>query len=32
MAEDLKSLNTPDEVDDAIKTAIDDMPRGWQIG
>lgn len=31
MAEDLKSLNTPDEVDDAIKTAIDDMPSGWQI-
>lgn len=31
MAEDLKSLNTPDEVDDAIKTAIDDMPRGWQM-
>ena len=30
MAEDLKSLNTPDEVDDAIKTAIDDMPSGWQ--
>lgn len=31
MAEDLKSLNTPDEVDDAIKTAIEDMPSGWQI-
>lgn len=31
MAEDLKSLNTPDEVDDVIKTAIDDMPSGWQI-
>ena len=31
MAEDLKSLNTPDEVDDAIKTAIDDMPSGWQM-
>lgn len=31
MAEDLKSLNTPDEVDDAIKTAIDDMPIGWQM-
>ena len=31
MAEDLKSLNTPDEVDDAIKTAIDDMPSGWQV-
>ena len=31
MAEDLKSLNTPDEVDDAIKTAIDDMPSGWKI-
>lgn len=31
MAEDLKSLNTPDEVDDAIKTAIDDMPNGWQM-
>lgn len=30
MAEDLKSLNTPDEVDDAIKTAIDDMPSSWQ--
>lgn len=30
MAEDLKSLNTPDEVDDAIKTAIDDMPNGWK--
>ena len=31
MAEDLKSLNTPDEVDDAIRTAIDDMPSGWQM-
>lgn len=31
MAEDLKSLNTPDEVDDAIKTAIDDMTSGWQM-
>lgn len=31
MSEDLKSLNTPDEVDDAIKTAIDDMPSGWQM-
>ena len=31
MAEDLKSLNTPDEVDDAIKTTIDDMPIGWQM-
>lgn len=31
MAEDLKSLNTHDEVDDAIKTAIDDMPSGWQM-
>ena len=31
MAEDLKALNTPDEVDDAIKTAIDDMPSGWQM-
>lgn len=31
MAEDLKSLNTPDEVDDAIKTAIDDMPNGWKM-
>ena len=31
MAEDLKSLNTPDEVDDAIKTAIEDMPIGWQM-
>lgn len=31
MAEDLKSLNTPDEVDDAIKTAINDMPSGWQM-
>lgn len=31
MAEDLKSLNTPDEVDDAIKTAIEEMPSGWQM-
>lgn len=31
MAEDLKSLNTPDEVDDAIKTAIEDMPSGWKM-
>lgn len=31
MAEDLKNLNTPDEVDDAIKTAIEDMPSGWQM-
>lgn len=31
MAEDLRSLNTPDEVDDAIKTAIEDMPSGWQM-
>jgi site-specific DNA-cytosine methylase len=31
MAEDLKSLNTPDEVDDAIKTAIDEMPSGWKM-
>lgn len=31
MAEDLKSLNTPDEVDDAIKSAIEDMPNGWQM-
>lgn len=31
MAEDLKSLNTPDEVNDAIKTAIEDMPSGWQM-
>lgn len=31
MAEDLKSLNTPDEVDDAIKTAVDDMPSGWKM-
>lgn len=31
MAEDLKSLNTPDEVDDAIKTAIDDMQSGWKM-
>lgn len=31
MAEDLNSLNTPDEVDDAIKTAIDDMPSGWKM-
>ena len=31
MVEDLKSLNTPDEVDDAIKTAIEDMPSGWKM-
>lgn len=31
MAEDLKSLNTPGEVDDAINTAIDDMPSGWKM-
>lgn len=31
MAEDLKSLNTPDEVDDAIKAAIEDMPSGWKM-
>ena len=31
MAEDLKSLNTPDEVDNAIKTAIEDMPSGWKM-
>lgn len=31
IAENLKSLNTPDEVDDAIKTAIDDMPSGWKM-
>ena len=31
MAEDLKSLNTPGEVDDAIKNAIDDMPSGWRM-
>lgn len=31
MAEDLKSLNTPDEVDDAIKSAIVDMPSGWKM-
>lgn len=31
IADDLKSLNTPDEVDDAIKTAIDDMPSGWKM-
>lgn len=31
MAEDLKSLNTPDEVDYAIKTAIEDMPSGWKM-
>lgn len=31
MAEDLKSLNTHGEVDDAIKTAIDDMPSGWRM-
>lgn len=31
MAEDLKALNTPDEVDDAIRTAIEEMPSGWQM-
>lgn len=31
MVEDLKSLNTPSEVDDAIKIAIDDMPSGWRM-
>lgn len=31
MAEDLKSLITPGEVDDAIKTAVNDMPSGWRI-
>ena len=31
MTEDLKSLNTPDEVDDAIKTAIEDMSSGWKM-
>lgn len=31
MAEELKSMNTPDEVDDAIKTAIEDMPSGWKM-
>ena len=31
MAEDLKALNTPDEVDDAIKTAIEEMPSGWKM-
>lgn len=31
MAEDLKGLNTPDEVDDAIRTAIEDMPSGWRM-
>ena len=31
MAEDLKSLITPGEVDDAIKTAVNDMPSGWQM-
>lgn len=31
MDEDLKSLNTPDEVDDAIKTAIENMPSGWKM-
>lgn len=31
MAEDLKSLITPGEVDDAIKSAVDDMPSGWQM-
>ena len=31
MAEDLKSLITPGEVDDAIKTAVNDMPSGWKM-
>lgn len=31
MAEDLMALNTPDEVDDAIKSAIEGMPSGWQM-
>ena len=31
MTEDLKSLNTPDEVDDAIKAAIEDMSSGWKM-
>ena len=31
MAEDLKSLITPGEVDDAIKSAIEDMPSGWRM-
>lgn len=31
MAEDLKALNTPDEVDDAIRTAIEEMPSGWRM-
>lgn len=31
MAEDLKALNTPDEVYDAIKSAIEDMPSGWKM-
>lgn len=31
MTEDLKSLITPGEVDDAIKTAIEDMPSGWRM-
>ena len=31
MAEDLKSLITPGEVDDAIKSAVNDMPSGWQM-
>ena len=31
MAEDLKSLITPGEVDDAIKIAIEDMPSGWKM-
>lgn len=31
MAEDLKNLNTPDEVDEAIKSAIEDMPSGWKM-
>lgn len=31
MAEDLKSLITPGEVDDAIKSAVNDMPSGWKM-
>lgn len=31
MAEDLKALNTPDEVDDAIRTAIEEMESGWRM-
>ena len=31
VAEDLKSLNTPSEVDEAIKTAIEYMPSGWRM-